>query len=198
MGPDVTDVGLHDLLSQLAGGDDDLREAAAVALGRLGPKAIEPLSALLRSGDVALRWWAARSLAEVGGQAAIAPLTQALADDDADVRACACLALGRIGAVSAAGALAGRMGDASGLVAAIAADALSMLGAGAVDSLAHMLLHHRPTVRLLAVRALGRTRSQQAVEPLCRALDDTSYLVSQCALDALEKLGVGMVYFPPA
>ena len=198
MGPDVTDVGLHDLLSQLAGGDDDLREAAAVALGRLGPTAIGPLSALLHSGDVALRWWAARSLAEVGGQAAVAPLTQALADGDADVRACACLALGKIGALSAAGALAVRLGDESGFVAAIAADALSMLGVGSVDALAQMLLHHRPTVRLLAVRALGRTGAQQAVEPLCRALDDTSYLVSHCALDALEKLGVGMVYFPSA
>jgi len=197
MGLEVADRSLHGALSQLAGGDDDCREAAAVALRGMGPAVIGPLSALLDSPDVALRWWATRALAEVGGQSAVAPLTHALADDDADVRACACLALGKVGAASAAGALAERLGDDSVFVAAVAADALAMLGPGAVDVLAQMLLHHRPTVRLHAVRALGRIGSQQAVEPLCRALDDTSYLVSRCALDALEELGVGMVYFPP-
>jgi len=197
MGLDAGDSELQGLLAGLATDDDDRREAAAVALGDLGRDALEPLAALLFVQDAGLRWWAARALAEIGCEDAMAPLNLALADEDADVRACACLALGKIGAVSAAPALAARLADESGFVAAIAADALSMLGEGAVAALAQVLQNERPTVRLLAVRALGRTGSQRAVEPLCGALEDTSYLVSQSAMDALEKLGVGMVYFSP-
>jgi len=188
---------LHDLITALATGREESREAAALALGRIGPAALQPLSGLLTSSNANLRWWAVRSLAEVGGDGTVAPLTCALADEDADVRACACLALGKIGAGSAVMALVERMSDQSGFVAAIAADALSMLGDEAVGGLTGMLQDERPTVRLLAVRALGKIGSQQVVEPLCHALEDTSYLVSQCALDALEKLGVGMVYFSP-
>ena len=197
MGLDAGNPELQGFLAGLATEDDDRREAAAIALGGLGRDALEPLAALLSAQDAGLRWWAARALAEVGCEGAIAPLNLALADEDADVRACACLALGRIGAVSAAPALAARLADESGFVAAIAADALSMLGEGAVVALARVLQNERPTVRLLAVRALGRTGSLRAVEPLCGALEDTSYLVSQSAMDALEKLGVGMVYFSP-
>jgi len=197
MGLDAGDSELQGLLAGLATDDDDRREAAAVALGDLGRDALEPLAALLFVQDAGLRWWAARALAEIGCEDAMAPLNLALADEDADVRACACLALGKIGAVSAAPALAARLADESGFVAAIAADALSMLGEGAVAALAQVLQNERPAVRLLAVRALGRTGSQRAVEPLCGALEDTSYLVSQSAMDALEKLGVGIVYFSP-
>lgn len=197
MGLDAGDSELQDLLAGLAADDEERREAAAVALGSLGREVLEPLAALLSVKDAGLRWWAARALAEIGCEEATAPLTLALADEDADVRACACLALGKIGAASAAPGLAARLADESGFVAAIAADALSMLGEGAVGALAPMLQHERPTVRLLAVRALGRTGSQRAVEPLCGVLEDTSYLVSQSAMDALEKLGVGMVYFSP-
>ncbi len=197
MGLDAGNSELQDLMAGLATDDEESREAAAVALGGLGREAIGPLAALLSGQDAGLRWWAARALAETGCEEAAAPLNLALADEDADVRACACLALGKIGAVSAAPALATRLADESAFVGAIAADALSMLGEGAVVALAPMLAHERPTVRLLAVRALGRTGSQRAVEPLCGALEDTSYLVSQSAMDALEKLGVGMVYFSP-
>jgi len=197
MGLDRGNSELQGLLAGLASDDEDLREAAALALGGLGREALEPLAALLSAQDAGLRWWAARALAETGCEEATEPLKLALADEDADVRACACLALGRIGAVSAAPALAARLADESGFVAAIAADALSMLGEGAVAALAQVLQHERPTARLLAARALGRSGAQQAVEPLCAALEDTSYLVSQSAMDALEQLGVGMVYFSP-
>jgi HEAT repeat protein len=188
---------LQDDLAALVSGDEERREVAALALGCMGRDALDPLAELLSDPDGDLRWWAARSLAEVGGVGASSLLRPALLDEEADVRACVCLALGRIGAVEAAPELAARLADESEFVAAIAADALSMLGKSAVDALAQMLRHERPTVRLLAVRALGRTGSERAVEPLCGALEDTSYLVSQSALDALEKLGVGMVYFSP-
>jgi HEAT repeat protein len=181
----------------LVSGDEEEREEAAMALGGLGAAALEPLAALAGSGDANTRWWVARALAEVGGEGAAVLLVRLLEDTEADVRACASLAMGRIGAVSAAPALAARLADESAFVAGIAADALSMLGAEAIPALAEMLRHERPTVRLLAVRALGRIGTEQAIEPLCGVLEDPNYLVSQSALDALEELGVGMVYFTP-
>ncbi|NIV36426.1 MAG: DUF123 domain-containing protein, partial [Anaerolineae bacterium] len=88
---------LDDLLEVLISADEESREEAALALGRFGGMAVEPLAATLARGEADARWWAARALAEVGGEGAVPPLVSVLEDMDPDVRACAALALGRIG-----------------------------------------------------------------------------------------------------
>jgi HEAT repeat protein len=188
---------LDELLETLISGDDDNREAAAVALGRLGEAATEPLTSLLVGEDADARWWAARTLAEVGTDGAVLPLVDALGDPDPDVRACAALALGQIGDGVAVYELAARLADESAFVASIAADALSMIGRPAVEALADRLADRSPHVRLLAVRALGRIGSQSAIGPLFAVLEDPSYLVRHYAQEALEALGVGMVFWAP-
>ena len=188
---------LDELLHTLTTADDASRETAALALGHYGPDAIEPLASLLEREEPDSRWWAARALAEIGGQESIPPLLGALADPDRDVRACAALALGRLGDGSAAPALAARLTDDSAFVADIAADALSMLGESAVPVLAGRLEDESAHARLLAVRALDRIKSQAAIAPLFGALEDPSYLVRHYAREALESLGVGMVYVAP-
>jgi Uri superfamily endonuclease len=188
---------LDELLEVLLSADEDSREQAALALGRFGTTAAEELAAILATGEADARWWAARALAVVGGEAALPALVRVLDDPEPDVRACAALALGHMGDGSAAPALADRLGDESPFVASIAADALSMLGEGAVDALAGRLGDGNLHIRLLAVRALGRIGSQKAVEPLCGVLEDSSYLVRYYAYEALEALGVGMVYMAP-
>ncbi len=188
---------LDELLDILATGDDESREAAATALGRFGAPAVEPLAALLAEGDAEVRWWAARALAEVGQPGGLAPLIEALGDGDPDVRACAALALGHVGGDGAAAALAQALADESAFVASIAGDALSMIGEAAVDALAARLDDPSAHVRLLAVRALGRIKSQRAIGPLFGVLEDPSYLVRHYAHEALEALGVGMVFFAP-
>ena len=72
-----------------------------------------------------------------------------------------------------------------------------MLGEPAVDALVARLGDERPHIRLLAVRALGRIRSERAIGPLFGVLEDESYLVRYYAHEALEALGVGMVYMTP-
>ena len=47
------------------------------------------------------------------------------------------------------------------------------------------------------MRALGRIGDERAIGPLCGVLDDPSYLVRHYAEEALEALGVGMVYLAP-
>jgi len=185
---------LDDLLHVLIAGDDGSREAAALALGRLGAAAIEPLATMLTGDGADARWWAARALAEVGGDGAVPPLVGALTDPEPDVRACAALALGRIGNGLASPALAARLVDESAFVAGIVADALSMIGEPAVKALVEMLTAESPHVRLLAVRALGRIKAQNATGPLCGLLEDPSYLVRYYAQEALEALGVGMIF----
>jgi Uri superfamily endonuclease len=188
---------MNELLEILLSADEDSREQAALALGRFGAAAAEQLAATLATGEADARWWAARALAEVGGEAALPALASVLNDPEPDVRACAALALGHVGDGSAAPALADRLGDESAFVASIASDALSMLGERAVEALAGRLGDENLHVRLLAVRALGRIGSQEAVGPLCGVLEDPSYLVRYYAYEALEALGVGMVYMAP-
>jgi HEAT repeat protein len=193
----MRDEQLEELLQTLAGGNEEAREAAALALGRRGPVAIEPLTQMLASHEAHARWWAARALAEVGGEGAVPPLVDALSDPNPDVRACAALALGRMGEGTAAPALATCLFDESAFVAGIAADALQMIGEPAVGPLTGVLVNENPHARLLAVRALGRVRSQRAIEPLFGALEDLSYLVRYYAQESLEALGVGMVFLEP-
>lgn len=188
---------MDELLEILISGADDSREAAAVALGRFGEAATRPLASLLVGGDADARWWVARALAEVGTDGAVPPLVDALGDPDPDVRACAALALGQIGDGAAAPDLAARLADRSAFVASIAADALSMIGQPAVEALTDRLADKSPHVRLLAVRALGRIGSQSAIGPLFGVLEDPSYLVCHYAREALEALGVGMVFLTP-
>jgi HEAT repeat protein len=152
---------------------------------------------MLADDDADARWWAARALAEVGGESAVPLLVAALADSEPDIRACAALALGRIGAGSASQALAAGLADESVFVASIAADALSRIGEPAVEALVQMLAAESSHTRLLVVRALGRIKAQSAIGPLFNLLEDPSYLVRYYAQEALEALGVGMVYFSP-
>jgi HEAT repeat protein len=193
----VTGDSAVELVAALLEGSDEDRETAAVALGHRGREALAPLAELLADRHSDARWWAARALAEVGGPGAVPLLVDVLEDDDADVRTCACLALGRIGDGQAAAALVGRLADESPFVAGIAADALSMIGEPAVAALVGCLDAEDTHTRLLAVRALARIRSQAAIGPLFGVLEDSSYLVRHYAQEALEALGVGMVYFSP-
>jgi Uri superfamily endonuclease len=188
---------LDELIRALATGDDQSREAAAIALGRHGATALGRLASMIDSDDRDVRWWAARALAEIGGTPAVVPLCVALSDPDPDVRACAALALGRIRAGDAAPALVEHLADESAFVASVAADALSMIGDGAVDALIDAMSASSPHTRLLAVRAAGRIRSQRAIGPLFGLLEDSSYLVRHYAREALEAMGVGMIFFSP-
>lgn len=194
---DVEDWTLDRVLAALVEGDENRRERAALAAARFGAKAVEPLAVLSTGESTDARWWAVRALAEVGTDGSLPPLTAALGDVDPDVRACAALALGHIGHGEAASGLAGLLGDESSFVASVAADALSMMGEPAVDDLLAMLDENNTHGRLLAVRALGRIKSQRAIGPLFGLLEDPSYLVRYYAQETLDALGVGLVLVAP-
>jgi HEAT repeat protein len=77
------------LVDQLDDGDPRAREAAALALGRIGNPEVAwaPLASKLRIGGPAVRFQAAASLAEIDAERAAPLLRVALRDEDPEVRA---------------------------------------------------------------------------------------------------------------
>ena len=188
---------LHTFLDSVAAGDDGLAEQAALALGREGDAALPALRELLAEADPDRRWWAARGLAAVGTPAARESLIAALDDADPYVRACAAQGLGELRAEEAVTGLARCLADSSPLVSRISADSLARIGNPAVPALIAALKEGEVIVRAGAARALSIIQPQEAVPALCAALDDPSAIVTYYAEEALERMGVGMVFFQP-
>jgi len=188
---------LQTFLDSVAAGDDDRAEQAAQELGCEGDAALLPLRELLTDADPNRRWWAARGLAAIATQAARESLVTTLDDADSYVRACAAQGLGELRAAEAVEKLVSHLADSSPLVSRIAADGLARIGEPAVPALIAALQEGKVTARAGAARALSIIQPAEAVPALCAALDDPSAIVTYYAEEALERLGVGMVFFRP-
>jgi len=184
-------------LDSVAAGDDGRAEQAAQKLGREGDAALTTLRAMLAETNPDRRWWAVRGLAAVGTPAARESLIAALDDADPYVRACAAQGLGELRVEEAVTGLARCLADLSPLVCRIAADGLARIGQPAVQTLIAALQEGEVTTRAGAARALSIIQAEEAVPALCAALDDPSAIVTYYAAEALERLGVGMVFFQP-
>lgn len=91
------------MLDRFAGGDAQLREATAVAIGRIGDPALRPkLEVLLVDGDATVRRAAAFALGQLGQAPSRAALLRATADADEETGGLAVEALARLGTESSA------------------------------------------------------------------------------------------------
>ncbi len=177
---------------------DDSREQAALALGAWGDAALPPLRNLLQAPDAEHRWWAIRALAALGSPPAVSLLIQALADPDPDARICAALGLGELKATEAIAPLTNLLADESAYVGRIAGNSLVQIGPPAAATMIQTLGNSpSPAARAGAARVLIPLESHDAIPALFAALDDDSALVTHYAEQALERMGVGMVYFMP-
>ncbi len=188
---------LNDLLEAIVAGDDTAAEQAALALGQLGDTALPALQELLASRERDRRWWAVRALAAVGTPGAAAALVAALEDPDADVRAGAVVGLADLRPAQAIAPLVARLSDPSAYVARLVADGLAQFGQPAAEPLIATLEKGDAAARAGAARALCAIQPQEAIPALCAALDDPSAAVTYYAEEALERMGVGMVFFQP-
>jgi CubicO group peptidase (beta-lactamase class C family) len=123
------------LVEKLTGADPQAREAAARALGRMGPAAevaIERLVATFAGPDAYVSGAAAVALGQIG-PAAVPALVRALGDKNASVRWSSAIALGRIGRAAGAAvpALVTSLSDTDDNVRYAAAIALGGLGEAA-------------------------------------------------------------------
>jgi HEAT repeat protein len=82
------------LLGALRDADEDVRDAAAIALAKVGDTAVAPLLGFLTDQDASVRRHVAIALGGIGDTRAVGPLLNALGDTSPPVRASAALALG--------------------------------------------------------------------------------------------------------
>jgi len=76
-------------------------------------------------------------------------------------------------------------------------DALIAVGPGATAELIDLIAGAGPAAKIEAVRALAGIQDQRSIPALYALLEDPSTLVQHWAEEALERMGVGMVYFKP-
>ena len=185
----------------------EVRQTAAVALGRLGVDArtaVEALTNALKDKSDSVRAASAEALGRIGPEAksAATPLMEALRDKKADrfLRVYAAFALGRIKPDTpdaAAEALAEALGDAEAPaeVRKACADALGQLGAAgeaAVPALAAALKEKQNLeVRRACANALGQLgpAAAKALPELRQALKDDDKYVRIHSLHALGGIG---------
>ncbi len=180
--------------------DEKLRQAAMLALARLGPAAapvVPSLAILLKDPSVALRKLSLVLLGEIGpaSRSALPNLVAALSDSDNGVRAGAAHLLEQFGpeASEAVPALIANLRVAQMEVRATAASTLGHIGPGAKDVLRPLLecvLDPDANVRYAATLSLGRIDPQfaKAVPALRDALRDSSPDVQLAAIDSLSHI----------
>ncbi len=190
----LMDDGLNEWLAAIAADDD---ERAEQAVGQLSPAALPALRTLLSAAERDSRWWATRALAALGTAEAVTLLLTALRDHDADVRACAVVGLAGLHPPQAIEPLVACLSDPSAYVGRLAADALAQFGQVAATALVTALQQGDAAARAGAARALVTIQPPEAISALCAALDDPSAIVTYYAEEALERMGVGMVFFRP-
>jgi HEAT repeat protein len=199
MGDGMTEV--NHLVDVFLSGDDAQAEQTLPAIAFAdGEQIVSAFERRLSGTDCDGRWWIARALATIQQSQSVALLTQLLNDPDSDVRACAAMALGELHPISGAegaDALAAHLADENAHVAEICTVALWRIGAAAVPILVRKLQAGSPLERIRAAKALVPIESHQAIPALVAALDDVNAVVTHYAEEALERMGVGMVYVKP-
>jgi HEAT repeat protein len=188
---------LRTFLDSLGAGDDAQTEEAASALTNVGDRALPALQSILEDPDPHKRWWGPRALAALGTDTAVKLIMATLEDPDPDVRACAVVALSNLQPREAISSLIIRLSDPSAYVGRLAADALSQFGETAVVALIDALEEGDTATRAGAARALRAIQPQEAILALYKALDDPSAVVTYYAEEALEKMGVGIIFLRP-
>jgi HEAT repeat protein len=178
------------ILATLLETEKRYRNAAVLALRRIGAPAFPPLVRELGSPEVLMRQAAASALIGSSSPTVNGPLMVALKDSDEQVRSAAARALGWDGNVGAVASLVGTLSDKSWMVVDSAVAALGAIGVPAADSLLAVL--RKPgedlTVSYQIARALA-AMGRSAVPKLTGALSDPSPSVQKWSAVALGEIG---------
>ena len=177
----ATDV-LPGLLAALSGGSTvGVRDAAGVALTRMGEAAVAPLLARLDGPDVELRLAAASVLGAIGDRRAVVPLAARLADPDPNVRAVAAESLGKIGGPEAGATLLAALDSDDQTLRLNALEALLAMRVCPPAARLEPLLADR-VMRRPVYRMLGYCDEPEAGPLLARGLSESSRGAREAAL----------------
>lgn len=183
------------LIAELTSEDDLRAEQALQHLATIGQAALDPLLALLNSGNPDHRWWATTALAGIEHPDTQTGLVRALDDPDMAVRQAAAAGVRQAPFPEAIPALIRNLGNSDRLLARLASGALAAIGIPAISPLTISLRSEDPAVRIEAVRALAEIDDPSVVPVLFAALSDPSVVVVHLAEQGLNRQGVGMVFF---
>lgn len=173
---------LPPLLGALSGGGNvGIRDAAAVALARVGAPAVLPLLSRLDGPDPDLRQAAAHVLGAIGDRRAVAPLAARLADPDPNVRAAAAESLGKIGGPEAGATLLAALDSDEHTLRLAAVESLLAMRVCPPAARLEPLLVDR-AVRRPVYRILGFCDEPEAAALLARGLAEGSRGARESAL----------------
>jgi HEAT repeat protein len=162
-----------------------VRREAVITLGEMGDeRCVEPLARGLRDGDWQVREVAIEAMGQVGSPA-VDTLLKLLRDWD--VRKYAILSLGKIRDERVLDPLMQQLRNDEFKDDAI--NALVELGEPSVPKLILALKDKDENVRKSAVLALGRIKSNEAIDPLIEMLSDKDWFTRLTAAAALESIG---------
>ena len=189
---DLGPEGMDHLLAGLRSWNKDTRLGIIEALGEIrDPRAVEPLIALLHDRSNEVRWETALALGEMGDLRAVDPLKESLKDTDRYVRYGAAAALEKFPWSPAdsreyAFFLAGKQDW----------DSLVSLGSASISALSLAATDIERSVRINAIRTLGRIREEKAIPAIYRALRDPDDQVRWEAVMAAPKCGISPKFIP--
>ncbi len=178
------------IVATLSVSEKRYRNAAILALRRIGAPAFPALVRELSSSDLLLREAAAGALIGSASPAVNGPLMAALKDADPDVRASAATALGWQGNLAALPALVGALSDRSWQVVDSSVSALGAIGTTGSEALLGVLRSRGEdlTVSYQVARALA-AMGRPVVPKLISALSDPSPNVQKWSAVALGEIG---------
>ena len=130
-------------------------------------------------------------------QIATGDLIEFVNGSDDETRAAALYALRTRSTADAVTALITVLANPDTFLARTACDSLIHIGKVATSNLIEALKDQNIQTRGLAARALAHIKDQSSIPALFNALDDESMMVQYWADEALEKMGVGQIYFKP-
>lgn len=190
---------LEFLCSELISSVDSRAEFAASKFKEYGFSGLEALRTLYNSSDDDTRWWVIRAFSCFETISEVIPdLQKGMRDTSPDVRQAAALSLIHKPWPSSALILIEGISDKDPLVARLSSCALAALGKDVSVSLLEVLENGKLTARLEAIRALAEITDTKTIPAIMKYLDDDSALIQYWSKEALEKMGVGMIYLDPS
>jgi HEAT repeat protein len=174
----------------LSSEDEQVHEAVARALSRMGVVSRDLLEEHLFSSSPRVRRAVARVMGELNEVEFVPPLLKAIDDSEKEVRAAVAQSLGEIGDPRAIEPLVARLGDSDKGVCQRAVGALVEIGREAVPPLIDALEHNKGRVlRKNILVTLGKLKDSRAIVPAMNNLGDSYFVVRRAAAEALMEIG---------
>lgn len=117
--------------------------------------------------------------------------------EDEETRAAAIYALRTRSTADAVTALIAILSNPDSFLARTACDSLIYIGKTATPKLIEAFNDKNIQTRGLVARALAHIKDESSIPALFNALNDDSMMVQYWADEALERMGVGQIYFKP-